>query len=85
MNDNIIYNQNVICLFTESFENIKKKYDSDLFNWTNYEKIFNYLYLKLSSENINISNFTKYYYIFTFIYLNYTNYLVYINHKDSLN
>ena len=85
MNDNIIYNQTVICLFTENFETIKKKNVDDKFRCTNYEKIFNYLYSKLSSEDIEINIFLKYYYIFTFIYLNYTNYLVYINHKDIAN
>ena len=85
MSDNIIYDQYVICLFTETFDNVKKKYKDSLFAWTNYEKVFNYLYSKLSDEDIKLDNFIKYYYIFTFIYLNYTNYLVYINHEDIEN
>ena len=85
MTDNIIYNSIIICLFTENFDNIKKKYENDIFKWENYEKVFNYLYSKLSEQNIELEKFVKYYYIYTFIYLNYTNYLAYISHPDITN
>jgi hypothetical protein len=85
MNDNIIYNPTIICLFTDDFDTIKKKYDLKTFNWENYKQTFNYIYSKISDENIKINYFIKYYYIFTFIYLGYTNYLAYIGHPDIYN
>ncbi len=87
MNDetNIIYNPLILCLFTNDFDVIKKKYNNEQFKWSNYFGIFDYLYLKISDNNIEIENFIKYYYILTFIYLAYTNYLVYINHPDATN
>ena len=85
MNDNIIYNPTIICLFVDNFNTIKKKYDLKTFNWENYEPIFNYLCSKISCDNIDVNYFIKYYYIFTFIYLGYTNYLAYIEHPDISN
>lgn len=85
MNDDIIYNSDIVCLFTEDFEIIKTKYNKNIFDWKNYEKIFNYIYHVLSNENVKINDFIKYYYIFTFIYLGYTNFLAYIGHPDITN
>ena len=85
MNDDIIYNPKIICLFIDNFEDIKKKYNPNVFDWANYENIFNYFYIKLTSENIKLNDFIKYYYIFIFLYLNYTNYLAFIEHPDTSN
>ena len=85
MDINILYSSNIISLFTDKFENIANKYKNDEFNWEKIEYIFNKLFNVLSDTNIDENNFIKYYYIFTFIYLNYSNYLVYIKHKDITN
>lgn len=85
MNDDTIYNQNIICLFINNFNDIQKKYNINDFDFKNFEDIFNYFCDKLSSQHIKINEFIKYYYLFTFLYLNYTNYLVFINHPDTSN
>ena len=83
--ENIIYTSNIICLFINDFNDIKKKYNDKIFNWNKFESVFNHFYEKLSNPNIKINEFIKNYYLFLFLYLNYTNYLSYINHPDILN
>lgn len=85
MNDDMIYKSNVISLFLDNFNEIKKKYKDDDYNWKNFENIFLYLYKKLNQINLSVNELIKYYYLFTFIYLGYTNYLAFINHKDLYN
>lgn len=82
---NTIYEPHIITLFVDDFNDIKKKYNSKIFDWNNFESIFNYFNEKLSSSSIKINEFIKYYYLFSFVYLNYTNYLSFINHPDILN
>ena len=85
MDINIFYSSHIISLFVDNFEKIKKTYTDDLFNFINFENIFNNIIGILSDEHINQNNFIKYYYLFTFLYLNYTNYLFYIGHNDISN
>ena len=85
MDINIFYKPNIIILFTDNFENIKNIFTPENYDWELFTKIFNNLFIILSNQNIDENNFIKYYYLFTFLYLSYTNYLVYINHKDVLN
>ena len=85
MNNNLFYNSYIIGLFIFNFNELQNKYKNENYDWINFENIFNNIFKILSDENINEDNFIKYYYIFTFLYLNYSNYLVYINHKDCSN
>ena len=85
MNDNLFYNQNVMTLFVCNFDEISLRHKKEDFNFVEFENIFNFIFSKLSHNDINEDDFIKYYYMFTFLYLNYTNYLVYIKHPDVEN
>ena len=88
MSIDIIYNKNILNLFTTSFDKITvtKEIISN-YSWNNYSKLFDNLYnnLLLSIENNDIDLFIKNYYIITLSYINYTNFLKYIKHYDYSN
>ena len=64
MNDNLIYEPHIICLFIDDFNNINRIHNSKVFDWNNFKSIFNYFNDKLSCLNIKKNEFIKYYYLF---------------------
>jgi hypothetical protein len=88
MSIDIIYNQDILNLFTTSFDKfvITKEINST-YSWNNFKNIFDKLYnnLLVTIEDDNINMFIKNYYIITLLYINYTNFLKYIKHEDIYN
>jgi uncharacterized membrane protein YgcG len=85
-NDNLIYNKDIINLFTNTFDNNECKGES--YNWSNMKKYFTKLFDLLVNFDLNKKNRDEYikYYIFTKIsFVYYINYLEYTEHKDALN
>ena len=88
-NDNLIYNKDIISLFTNTFDNITINNNVyNTYNWDNMKKYFNKLIELLVNFDLNKQNKGEYikYYNFTKIsFIYYINYLEYIDHKDALN
>jgi hypothetical protein len=83
MNNNDIIEKYFFKLFTSYFNEIEitDKLKND-YSWENISCIFKSLYnnlLELTTQTEFIEN----YYLITLLYINYTNFLKYINHKDS--
>ena len=88
-NDNLIYNKDIISLFTNTFDNIPINNNVyNTYNWDNMKKYFNKLIELLVNFDLNKQNKGEYikYYNFTKIsFIYYINYLEYIDHEDALN
>ncbi len=83
-NKSSIFPNQIIDLFILPFNEIKLKYDKEIFMWKNIEQVFNSLYHNLNNID-NCEDLIKYYYIISLLYLNYTNYLKYSSNKDFNN
>lgn len=88
-NDNLIYNKDIINLFTNTFDNVViNKRVGDCYNWDNMKKYFSKLVDLLINFDLNKKNRGEYikYYIFTKIsFIYYINYLEYTDHEDAIN
>jgi hypothetical protein len=91
-NDNLIYNKDIINLFTNTFDNvspnINNKSKNCNYDWNNMKKYFTKLVDLLENFDLKKKNRDEYikYYIFTKIsFIYYINYLEYIDHEDVLN
>jgi hypothetical protein len=85
-NDSLIYNKDIINLFTNTFDNVV--INNNTYNWDNMKKYFTKLVNLLENFDLNKQNKREYikYYIFTKIsFIYYINYLEYIDHYDALN
>lgn len=95
MDNNLIFNKDIIKLFTHTFDNVANN-NRDMvggvrgnsYNWDNMKKYFTKLVELLVNFDLNKQNRGEYikYYIFTKIsFIYYINYLEYIDHEDALN